>query len=418
MKKMVCVYPGVGSQYVGMSKSLYDNFTTFRETIEEAGDILALDIPGICLSPGKKEELNKLENAQCILLAFSIATYRLYMKEIGVAPDYCMGHSLGEYSALCSAGVISFLDALQLVRQRALIVNEASTGMKGTMMWVINLDSRIVEKVCQEITAKEEANNKPKTKAKENSVYVSAYDTPTQSSISGHTETLLKAARQLEEEGAIVYPLKFSGPFHSPLMKPAAEKMGVILKEQTFEEPQYTVIANHNALPYTGAGSIRENLTQQLVSPIQWRNSIEYLVEQGVGYAIEMGPKNVLAFLMPKITTAIKAYTTDKDQDIQRIKEELIISQNEFTTIIGRCMGVAVSTKNHETNKNTYEEKVVKPYRKIEKLYNTYKGNGKNPEKTEVNEAINTLHTILQAKGIPPQELEYWMGFVFKDKTI
>jgi [acyl-carrier-protein] S-malonyltransferase len=409
-KKIAFLFPGVGSQYIGMSKSLFDNFKIFKETIEEAGDVLKLDLPGICFAPGNKAELDKLENAQAILAAFSIASYRVYMQEIGIPPHYCMGHSLGEYSALCSAGVMEFPDALKLVKERGAAVSETAAAINGTMMWVINLDIKVLEEVCGDADAS--------MKAEGQEVYISAYDSPTQASISGHTDALMKTARALEQKGAIVYPLKLSGPFHCPLMKGAAEKMKGILQQYRFETPTCTVLANRDALPYKGAESVIDNLSLQLISPIRWRASIEYLLEQGVDIAIEMGPKNVLKFLMQKNTDAIRVFTTDNDRDMDTLRCELLVPEDEFLKVIGKCLGAAVSTKNRNDSETEYQERVIKPYRKIESFYNDCVAKNGHPGKEDVKEAVQTLLAILEAKKVPQKEHGFWVNRVLGNRML
>lgn len=406
MKKIAFLFPGVGSQYVGMSKTLYDNFKIFKETIQEAGDILKKDFASLSFSKDKKEELDRFDIAQLTLLTFSTAAYRVYMQEIGIQPQYCMGHSLGEYSALCSAGVIQFPDALELVQQRGLILKEVSAGIDGTMMWVINLDSKIVEEVCQEAS-------KPGQE-----IYVSAHDSPNQTSISGHTDVLMKTAKELEQKGAIVYPLKLSGPFHSPLMKEASEKMTAVLQHYKYKNPQYPVIANRNAQLYTDAESVVDNLSLQLISPISWRASVEFLLEQEVKIAIEIGPKNVLKFLMAKNTDAIRVYTTDNQKDLELIRNELLVKEDEYLKIIGKCLGAAVSTKNRNDNAEEYEQKVIKPYRRIESVYKEFTEKSETPGKDHVKEAIETLGSILLAKKVPQQEYNYWTENVLGNKFI
>lgn len=406
MNKVVFLFPGVGSQYVGMGKSLYENFPIFREAVEEVGDILKLDFNQLFFSPKKKEELNKLENAQSALLTASIATYRIFMQEIGIQPHYCMGHSLGEYSALCAAGVIRFRDALKLVRDRALVVNAAAEGVNGTMMWVVNLDVEILENVCRDAAEQEQE------------VYISAYDSPTQASISGHTDTLMKVAKGLEKKGAIVYPLKFNGPFHCPLMKEAAEKMKPILQQYHYEKPRYTVIANRDALPYNDAESVVDNLSLQLISPIHWKASVEYLVEQKVDIAIEMGPKNVLKFLMQKNPGSLQTYTMDNTKDLELIVNHLTFQQEEYVPLIGRCLGAAVGTKNRNPDAWEYEEYVVKPYRKIEAMYRELQSNGMKVGKDEVKDAVEMLHAVMAAKKVPEQEQKYWFDRIFGNKTV
>lgn len=407
-KKIAFLFPGVGSQYIGMSKSLFDNFKIFKETIEEAGDILQMDLPGMCFLPGKKGEVDKLENAQAILAAFSMASYRVYMQEIGIPPLFCMGHSLGEYSALCSAGVMKFPDTLKLVRERGAAVSETAAGINGTMMWVINLDIKVLEEVCGDTSMKVEGQE----------VYISAYDSPTQASISGHTDVLMKTARVLEQKGAIVYPLKLSGPFHCPLMKGAAEKMKGILQQYEFDPPGCTVIANRDALPYKDAGSVIDNLSLQLISPIRWRASIEYLLEQGVDIAVEMGPKNVLKFLMQKNTDAIRVFTTDNDRDLEAIRSELLVPEEDYLKVIGRCLGAAVSTKNRNDSEEEYQERVIKPYRKIEAFYNEFVAKNGRPGKGDVKDAVQTLLAILEAKKVPQKEHGFWINRALGNKML
>jgi [acyl-carrier-protein] S-malonyltransferase len=406
MKKIVFVYPGVGSQYTGMGKSLLDNFKIYKETLEEASDILKMNVTEMYVSPEKSKELNTLENAQCCLFVASIATYRVFKQEIGIKPACCMGHSLGEYSALCSADAIQFKDALELVKHRGLVVQEVSKGLNGTMMWVVNLDSQIVGEVCQEFSSEGQE------------VYVSAFDSPNQSSISGHVSPLMKAARELEKRGAIVYPLKFSGPFHCPLMKEASEQMKDILKNYDYHEPSFPVISNQNALPYNGAPSIVSNLSKQLVSPIRWQDSIDYLLKQEITTAIEMGPKNVLKFLMKKNTDSIFTYTTDKIEDIHTIKEELIITEDEYTTFIGRCLGIAVSTKNRNNSNEEYEEYIVKPYRKMESIFQECQATKRIPKKSDLKISIDYLQIILKSKQVPEEEQTYWLNSLFGGKIL
>ncbi len=406
MKKIAFLFPGVGSQYVGMSKSLYEQFKVFKDTIVEADDILKLDIPGLSFSPGKKTELDKLENAQCILLAFSMATFRVYMQEIGFKPDFCLGHSLGEYSALCSAGVMSFSDALRLVKQRGFIVNQVSSSLNGTMAWIINLDIDKVEKVCRDVSREGEE------------VFISAYDSPTQTSISGHTDTLMKAARILEKEGAIVYPLKLSGPFHSPLMKDAAEKMRAVLSQYDYKNPSCTVIANRHALPYSDKDSVLENLSLQLISPVRWKASLEYIIAQEADLAVEIGPKNVLKFLTAKNTASLPVFTTDNLKDLQSLQDELIIKSEDYLYTMGKCLGAAVSTKNRNDDPKEYEEKVIKPYRKIEAWYNQLTSGSGVPSKDQVRESLDLLHGILTTKKVPPQEIDLWLKKVTNNKGL
>lgn len=313
MEKIAFMFPGVGSHGVGMGKFFYDHFKIARETFEEAEDVLKRDFTRLCFSAEEKNQLDKLENSQAALLTVSVATYRVYMQEVGVEPHYCMGHSLGEYSALCTGGVIPFAYALEIVQQRGIILNRVASSMDGMMAWVINLDYKIVEKICSSSSDEEQE------------VFVSAYDSPVQSSISGLKAAVMKVGRKLEKAGAIVYPLRLSGPFHCPFMKEAADRMEGILQQYTFGSARYPVIANQNARFYNGKHSIIENLSRQLIRPICWQASVEQLLKRGITIAIEMGPDKVLKHLMKNNTNIIRTYSLENDKDMEMVKKAIKI---------------------------------------------------------------------------------------------
>jgi len=312
MRNIVLMFPGVGSQHTGMGKDYYEKFKVVRDTFEEAGEVLRKDIADICFNAGKSNELNELENAQCALFTLSIAIYRVFMAETGVEPRYCIGHSLGEYSALCSAGVINFSDALRLIKERGEILHDVSVSSVGTMIWIINLDSSIIDEVCREM------------QSKGHEVYISAYNTPLQTSISGSTDSVMKTAKILEDMGALVYPLNMSGPFHCPLMKTASHKMKAVLQQYSYNKPVYPVISNRTALPYDGPESVVENLSSQLTSPIRWTETLNYISLMSVDTAIEIGPKDVLKYIIYKNGSNIKAYSSARCEDFINIRNQVL----------------------------------------------------------------------------------------------
>ncbi|MGD2085116.1 MAG: ACP S-malonyltransferase [Candidatus Aminicenantes bacterium] len=311
MTRTAFLFPGVGSQHAGMGEDFYRNFKIVRDTFEEANDVLGMDLVKICFSDNGKAKLSQLEISQCALLTLSVATFRFYMEEVELPPLYCMGHSLGEYSALCCTGVIQFPDALSIVKQRGNILKEVAQTLDGLMAWVINLDNKIVEKICSESLKQDQE------------IYVSAYDAPKQSSISGSKDVVIKTGRKLEKEGAIVYPLKLSGPFHSPFMKPAAEQLRSILTQYEFDSPLCPVIANHCALLYQDKENVVDNLSMQLIRPVCWQSSVDYLLEQEIRLAIEMGPDRVLKHLMQSNTDLIDTISLRDMNDLEMVKERL-----------------------------------------------------------------------------------------------
>jgi [acyl-carrier-protein] S-malonyltransferase len=311
MKRIVHMFPGVGSQHTGMCKEFYENFKIVREVFEEGCDVLKTDLVKMCFSSQEKERLSMLENSQIGLLTVSVAISRLYMEEVGIVPRYCMGHSLGEYSALCCAGVIKFRDALCIVKERGDILAEVAATYNGIMAWVINLDNKIVETICAESP----------DRGKE--IYVSAYDAPTQSSISGPKEVVFEIGKKLEKEGAIVYPLKLTGPFHSPWMKRAADRLKAVLERYEYNQPGYPVIANHNAMLYESKESVVDNLSLQLINPVRWQDSVRHILEQGIEFAIELGPDKVLKHLLKNNTDLILTFSLGNMNDLKLIKEKM-----------------------------------------------------------------------------------------------
>ncbi|MCP4151674.1 MAG: ACP S-malonyltransferase [bacterium] len=405
MNKIAFLFPGVGSQYTGMSRFFYDNFEIAARTFEEASEILKTDIPGLCFEATRKEELDRLENAQLVLLTAGVALYRVYMAEVGIEPHCAAGHSLGEYTALCCAGVLEFPDALNLVRERARIIKKNAQRLDGTMAWVINMENRIVEEVCDRISGENAG------------VFISAYDSSTQTSISGHTAPLMAAAKILEKKGAIIFPLKFSGPFHSPLMTPAAQEMETHLQTYDYKHPQWPVIANPNLVPYQGPESVVENLSQQLRQPIRWQDTVDYFVKQGVDTAVEMAPKNVLKFLTLKNTTAITTYTMDKEKDYETLKEKFLIREDGYLEFIAQCLGLVISSKNSNPDNNAYSENILEPYRKVAKKYMELKNGSTKPAPDHVKEALEMTRHAMKHKHLAPHRQERQLERLFAGKT-
>ncbi|MHB1392528.1 MAG: ACP S-malonyltransferase [Clostridia bacterium] len=311
--KIAFLFPGVGSQYYGMGKEFFFNHKIVRITFEEASDTLGINFADLCFSPEKDKRLEQLEYIKPALVCISIATYRLFMEEVGIEPKFNIGYSLGEYSALCCAGAISFTDTLRIVRQRALIVNEASSNVDGTMAWVVGINYSIVEELCNE------------SSSNGNELYLSAYNSLQRMSISGAYSSIRAVARKIEDAGGVVIPIKMSGPFHCPMMIKAADDLRETLSKYELNIPMTTVIANRNALPYNDKReNMIENLSLQIIEPIRWTSCIQYMLSHGIDKAIEMGPKVVLKYLVELNTNRIKTYSLETADNLGVLKEELI----------------------------------------------------------------------------------------------
>ena len=290
---VACVFPGQGSQYVGMGRDLYQAYPLVSETFAQASELLGFDLAALCFE-GPEEALTDTLNAQPAILTLSVALWWVLLREDPFnsrPPLFLAGHSLGEYSALVAAGALEFADALRLVRRRGELMQAAGRERPGGMAAVIGLDASSVDELCA------------RARAETGGVVQAAnYNSPGQIVISGDRASLERAVALAEEGGARrVIPLAVSVASHSPLMAGAAEAFREVLEAAPIQVAQPPIVANVSALPIREPEEIRRELVAQLTSPVRWVESVEYMVAQGVGTFIEVGPGNVLRGLIRRI---------------------------------------------------------------------------------------------------------------------
>ncbi|MFC0188930.1 ACP S-malonyltransferase [Fictibacillus aquaticus] len=287
MGKTAFLFPGQGSQFPGMGKELAEEFSAAADVFQKADEVLEFPLSDLIFS-GPEDELRKTENTQPALLTVSTAVFTL-LKQHGVSFDYAAGHSLGEYSALVAAESLSFEDAVYCVRQRGKYMEEAVPAGLGTMAAILGMEQQALEQITSAVTA----DGKP--------VQVANLNCPGQIVISGSTEGVEQASHAAKEQGAKVIPLQVSGPFHSVLMKPAAEKLQQTLNKISIADASAEVIANVTAKPVTNKEQIKSLLVEQLYSPVRWEETIRELMELGVDTFVEAGPGKVLSGLVKKV---------------------------------------------------------------------------------------------------------------------
>ncbi|KAA0261048.1 [acyl-carrier-protein] S-malonyltransferase [Hafnia alvei] len=294
MSKFAMVFPGQGSQTVGMLADLAAQFPIVEQTFAEASDALGYDLWKL-VQEGPAEELNKTWQTQPALLAASVAIYRVWQQENGAQPAMMAGHSLGEYSALVCAGVLDFKQAIRLVELRGKLMQEAVPAGTGAMSAIIGLDNDAIAKACEE-------------SAQGEVVSPVNFNSPGQVVIAGNKDAVERAGAACKAAGAKrALPLPVSVPSHCALMKPAADKLAIALQGIAFNAPQFPVVNNVDVKTETSPDAIRDALVRQLYSPVRWSESVEFMAGEGVEHLLEVGPGKVLTGLTKRIVDTMTA---------------------------------------------------------------------------------------------------------------
>ena len=294
MTQFAFVFPGQGSQTVGMLADMAATWPVIEETFQEASAVLGYDLWAL-VQQGPAEELNKTWQTQPALLTASVALWRVWQQQGGKTPALMAGHSLGEYSALVCAGVIAFADAVRLVELRGKFMQDAVPAGTGAMSAIIGLDDAAIAQACE-------------AAAEGQVVSPVNYNSPGQVVIAGHKEAVERAGAACKAAGAKrALPLPVSVPSHCALMKPAAEKLAAELSNITFNAPQIPVINNVDVACETTPEAIRDALVRQLYSPVQWTKSVEFMASQDIEHLYEVGPGKVLTGLTKRIVDTLTA---------------------------------------------------------------------------------------------------------------
>ncbi|MDQ3322744.1 MAG: ACP S-malonyltransferase [Acidobacteriota bacterium] len=298
------IFPGQGSQAVGMGKDLFDNFAAAREVFEEADDALGFSLSEICFS-GTTEDLALTANTQPAILTVSIAAWRAMKTENFLAPDFVAGHSLGEYSALVAAGALDFADAVETVRKRGTYMQEAVPVGTGAMAAILGLPIETVEIACAEA-----ARGQICSPANINS--------PAQIVIAGNSEAVDRACELLKERGAKrTVKLNVSAPFHCDLMLPAQEKLAKDLAEINFRDLTIPIMENVSAEKNTKGERVRMALTEQVSKPVRWAQSVESLIIEGVDTFVEVGAGKILSGLVRQINRDVRSLNVENSGSLK-----------------------------------------------------------------------------------------------------
>lgn len=305
--KIAFIFPGQGAQYAGMGVKIAEQYPVAREIFRRADEILGFPLSRLCFY-GPEEELQKTINAQPAILTVSVACLQV-LREKGLHPSVVAGHSLGEYSALVAAGSLRFPDALFLVRKRGQYMQEAVPLGKGGMVAVLGLDEEAISRVCQAVNGKNGY-----------SCTVANFNCPGQVVLAGEREALEMAVDLAKKAGAKkCVDLRVSAPFHSPLMRPAAQKLAADVDKIVIADPQVLLVANVTADYVTKGEEIRKLMVEQIYSPVRWEQSMNRLFQDGVDIFMEVGPGSVLTGLIKKINRSASAGNIEDPKSLEKM---------------------------------------------------------------------------------------------------
>jgi len=301
-KKIAFLFPGQGAQEVGMGQDFINNFESAKELQKKADNELDLDLSSIYLN-GPKKDLDHTTNTQPAIFTVSMMADKLLRAE-GIEPVMTAGHSLGEYSALTSAGVFEFEEAVKLVRKRGEFMNNALPAGKGGMAAIIKLDSKKIKKICEKVDGVCEIAN---------------YNSPLQIVISGEKDAIKQAVELAKDEGALkAIELDVSGPFHSSLMKDAKDKLAAEINEIGLKKPNIPVVTNVSADFSEKRSEIKDQLLAQLTNSVRWEESMKTMINEGIETFVEVGPGSILKGLMKRIDRSADVYNVNDKASLEK----------------------------------------------------------------------------------------------------
>jgi [acyl-carrier-protein] S-malonyltransferase len=388
MKNIAFVFPGQGSQYIGMGRTLADNFLVAKKVFEEAKSFCGYDVLDFCDNDSYRSLINS-PKALVALLVVTIAAFRVLKAETMIQPKYLAGYSFGELSALVASDAISFEDALKISMHKGKSVQSISQKIKSAMTAIDGVDCKMIERECRRLSNKNKFLN------------IAVFNSNTKLVVSGDVELVEKLEKILKKQHIIFNRLEIEAPFHSPYFKKAATKAKKELSKYNIKKPSIPIVSSLSASILNNKKEIVNSLSQHLVQPVRWRETIEYLRDD-TQIIIEVGPKRILSSVIENMET----YSFSSPKDLPLIQEKFNLSKKDILDIMGRCMGAAMSVRNFNVEEKGYKEKVIKPYQGVKKSLLGYRENKKEPSIVDVIDAFEMLRSVLAGKMVDIKEAE------------
>lgn len=311
--KIAIIFPGQGSQYVGMGRNIYEAYPEARMVFDEARGSLGFDIAGLCFN-GPEETLNLTANTQPAILTVSIALWRV-LEGKGIIPDFVAGHSLGEYAAVVAAGGIPFKEAVSIIKKRGQFMQEAVPEGRGMMAAILGLEREVIMEICRE-------------SLKEGAVSPANYNCPGQVVIVGEKGAVEQAMEMAKARGAKrTVPLQVSVPSHSPLMSGAGERLGKEMEMLSISNLNIPLISNTDARPVRSSEEVRSALLRQIVSPVLWEDSVRFMASSGTDTFIETGPGRVLSGLVKRTVPGAKILNVEDRESLEKTIKDLRLGE-------------------------------------------------------------------------------------------
>ena len=403
MSNIAFLFPGQGSQSVGMGKSICLNYSVAKETFKEASDVLGLDMEHLCSADCMEDELTDSKGGQLAVVTMSIASYRVCEEEMGLVPTLGAGHSLGEISALTCSGAITFSDALKIVRIRSRLMQSIADENIGGRALVLGLDRALIDHI-----AKDAAKDRQQ-------VEVSNHNSFDQIVVSGKMESLDAFKHKVVDFGGeyipfSLIPMMVDAPFHSSLMKDTAERLRDELACFTFHPMQWPVISSAMVKPYENHGRVVELLSQQMCSPVEWYRTIEFIKDRGVDGFLVVGYGDTLTNIYR---------SSDKSRSTLKMfsfcNEYVQFKEMMWRRFLPYLLGIIVSTAQRIRNKLDYEETVIVPHRQLQDLGRKIDQFEGVPSELDLKKGLTLFTDILNAKGLNREEIMEIVANVIKD---